>query len=423
MRSHNFLLQLRPLKLTKEHVMKSKTLFYLILLTFLLTLTTAMHAQTYSVIHTFTPLEVGSSYAGVAIRGNALYGTAGYFNGVGVVYQLTRSGPNWLFSKIAVLPNLYDTNNVVFGPDGHLYGTASTGGAYGGGAVFKLTPQVGPCRDVACYWMVNHLHDFGSGTDGSLVDGETLIWDQQGNMYGTTVYGGTYGLGTVYELTPSGNGYTENVIHSFSGSDGANPYGGLVLDNKGNLFGAASGYGSGGYGAIYELTYVPGVGWTEQILYNFQGADDGYSPYGGLVFDSAGNLYGATGSGGSGGGGTVFELSPSGNTWTFKLLYSFYGSFGTLRALTMDGAGNLYGTTVYDGIYGRGNVFRLSNTENGWVYTSLYDFTGGTDGADPLSNVAIDTDGTLYGTTARGGDLNCSNSTGAGCGVVWMIKP
>ena len=409
--------------------MKSKTLFYLILIIFLASLIPAMRAQTFSVLHSFTEGPDGTvPYAGVTIRGNALYGTTTGFSqsyNCGAVYQLTRSGSNWLFSTLA----LFNANSctpmvrVVFGPDGHLYGTASTGGAYGGGAVFKLTPQVGPCRDVACYWMVNHLHDFGSGTDGSFVDGETLIWDQQGNMYGTTVYGGTYGLGTVYELTPSGNGYTENVIHSFSGSDGANPYGGLVLDNKGNLFGAASGYGSYGGGAIYELTYVPGVGWTEQVLYKFQGADDGYWPFGALVFDSAGNLYGATGSGGSGGGGTVFELSPSGNTWTFKLLYSFYGSFGTLRALTMDGAGNLYGTTVYDGIYGRGNVFRLSNTENGWVYTSLYDFTGGTDGGDPLSNVAIDTDGTLYGTTARGGDLNCSNYTGAGCGVVWMIKP
>ncbi len=312
---------------------------------------------------------------------------------------------------------------VVFGPDGPLYGTTMHGGMYGNnGTVFKLTPQVGPCRDAACYWTLSDLHDFGSGTDGVYPEYGDLIWDQQGNMYGTTAWGGTFTEGTVYELTPSGNGYTESVLYSFSRSaDGGDPLAGLVPDNKGNLFGTASRGGINDQGVIFELSYAAGVGWTEKVLYSFQNADDGSYPLGGLTFDSAGNLYGTTVDGGSGGYGTFFELSPSGDTWTFKLLYSF-PDCGPSATLSMDGAGNLYGTTSSGGIYNKGNVFKLSNTENGWVYNSLHDFTGGTDGAGVFGNVTIGTDGTLYGTTAYGGSFQgvCG---GPGCGVVWMIKP
>ena len=253
--------------------------------------------------------------------------------------------------------------------------------------------------------------------------GGDLIWDQQGNIYGTTEYGGSScsydGCGTVYELTPSGNGYTESVLYNFTGgADGAGPWAGLVLDQKGNLFGTTEG-GVNGYGNVFELTDVPGVGWTEHVLYSFQGTDDGGLPFGGVIFDSAGNLYGTTLGGGSGGGGTVYELSPSGDTWTFKLLYSFTDQYyqrypGPRAPLTMDGAGNLYGTTYGDGYPFWGSVFKLSNTQNGWVYTLLHRFDGD-DGWDVLSNVSIDTDGTLYGTASCGGVY--------GEGVVWMIKP
>jgi len=412
--------------------MKSRTLFYLILITFLATFIPAMHAQTFSVIYTFTGgTDGGGPSAGVTIRGNTLYGTTSGPT-CGTVYQLTKAGSNWDFSTLAALPNNCNPlARVVFGPDGHLYGTSGHGGTYTWGTVFKLTPQVGPCRDAACYWTVNDLHDFGSGTDGQYPGLGDLIWDQQGNIYGTTAYGGApncgfSGCGTVYELTPSGNGYTENVIYNFSGPDGEVPAAGLVFDNKGNLFGTTTGGGSTDAGTVFELTYVPGVGWTERVIYDFPNVDDGGLPQGGLIFDSAGNLYGTTQGGGSGGGGTVFELSPSGDTWTFKVLYSFNGwsSYcGPVATLTMDGAGNLYGTTICDGIYQYqgGNIFKLSNTENGWVYTSLHDFTVGTDGGWPVSNVSIDTDGTLYGTAQAGGDMNCGN--GSGCGVVWMIKP
>jgi uncharacterized repeat protein (TIGR03803 family) len=404
--------------------MKSKALFYLILLTFFASLIPAAHAQTFSVIHNFTGGPRGQgSLAGVTIRGNVLYGTTSSYDNCGTVYQLTHSGSNWLFSTLAPLNHSCNPMaRVVFGPDGHLYGTSGNGGPYDAGTVFKLTPPVGPCKDAACYWTVKNLHDFGSGTDGRNPELGDLIWDQQGNIYGTTNSGGTSGNGTVYELTPSGNGYTESVLYSFSGAaDGANPDAGLVFDNKGNLFGTTVSGGSYD-GTVFELTYIPGVGWTEHVIYDFPNVDDGGLPVAGLIFDSSGNLYGATSHAGSGWGGTVFELSPSGDTWTFKVLYSFSGQQwdgGPKATLTMDGVGNLYGTTGNDGIYGAGNVFKLINTQNGWVYMSLHDFTGNSDGSGPIGGLAIDSGGTLYGTTVGGGDQNCPG----GCGVVWMIKP
>ncbi len=133
--------------------------------------------------------------------------------------------------------------------------------------------------------------------------------------------------------------------------------------------------------------------------------------------DASGNLYGATDSGGSGGGGVVYELSPSGNAWTFTVLYSLAGTStcGPAAALTMDAAGSLYGTTLCDGANKFGNVFKLTNTGNGWTYTSLHDFSGANDGLNPVSNVTIDADGNLYGTTGGDGYIHV--------GTVWMIKP
>ena len=414
--------------------MKSKTLYYLILLTFLATFIPAVHAQTYSVIHSFTGGPGGKApNAGVTIRENALYGTTlgnPYQNyDCGTAYQLIHSGSNWSFSTLVALGNNCSPYaRVVIGPDGHLYGTSWAGGVDHQGTVFKLTPPAGICRTLACYWTVTDVHEFRTNNDGWEPAGGDLIWDQQGNIYGTTYFGGEpFVYGTAFELTPSGNGYTESILHDFSGEDdGLYPASGLVFDNNGNLFGTTEGSIPGNAGNVFELTYAPGVGWTEHPLYQFQNGSDGKWPVGGLIFDSAGNLYGTTSSGGNGGGGTVFELSPSGDTWTFKLLYSFSGPnsyCGSLAALAIDGAGNLYGTTNCDGLYNNGNVFKLSHTQNGWVYSSLYDFTGATDGGGAISNVSIDTDGTLYGTTSEGGDMNCKGAFGSGCGVVWMIKP
>ena len=155
-------------------------------------------------------------------------------------------------------------------------------------------------------------------------------------------------------------------------------------------------------------------GWTETVLYNFRGPNDGVVPYGGLVLDPAGNLYGTTPYGGAGGGGTVFELTPSNGGWVFGVLYSFVleGTGGPTDTLARSAAGNLYGTVFSGGNfngcsgYGCGSVFELSPSGGGWIFTSLHEFHDGKDGGNPYAGVILDPAGNLYGTTSGllGGD-------------------
>ncbi len=417
--------------------MKLKNLVCLILITLVASISPAAHAQTFSVIHAFTgvPGQGGFPYAGVTIRRGVLYGTTQNTFDYGTVYLMSRTGSQWNFSTIFD----FDGGNggdspmarVVFGADQHMYGTTTGGGNLGGGGtVFKLTPQASICLSVGCPWNENVLWNFNAFSyDGGRFAGHgDLVWDQQGNIYGTTSGGGNNDEGVIYELSPSGNGWHQSVLYSFGDlPDGREPYGGLIFDNEGNLWGTTAFGGANNQGTIFKLTNMPGVGWQKTTVYTFQRATDGSDVEGGLVMDSSGNFYGTTADGGSGVGGTVFELSPSGDMYTFKVLYSFSGYYfcGSRASLTMDAAGNLYGTTHCDGAYQSGNVFKLTNTPNGWVYSSLYDFSGGSDGNEPDGVVSLDSDGTLYGTTERGGsvDGSCSKLTPAGCGTVWMIKP
>jgi uncharacterized repeat protein (TIGR03803 family) len=162
-------------------------------------------------------------------------------------------------------------------------------------------------------------------------------------------------------------------------------------------------------------------GCTQNVLYSFQGGSDGGNLIGSLIFDNSGNLYGTTYWGGEG-GGTVFKLTPSGASWTYSLIYNLTGGGGPAASLTMDAAGNLYGTTAADGAYGAGSVFKLTPSNGGWTETDLYDFTGGSDGANPWSNVTFDANGNLYGTTLGGGYTG-GNCFPGGCGVVWEFTP
>jgi uncharacterized repeat protein (TIGR03803 family) len=249
--------------------------------------------------------------------------------------------------------------------NGNLYGTTTSGGAYNSGTVFEFTHKS------HSFWEEKVLHNFGNGTDGSTpVAG--LIMDASGNFYGTTYGGGTYGDGTVFELLPkTGGGWAEQVLYSFNnnGTDGYNPYAGVILDASGNLYGTTVSGGTYNGGVVYELT-PPGSGhtaWTETLLHNFNSGstDDGFNLNGSLIFDTSGNLYGTTVYGGAHGSGTVFELSPPamGQTaWTETLLYSFAnnpdGAF-PLGSLIFDASGNLYGMTEQGGAYGYGTVFKI----------------------------------------------------------------
>ncbi len=199
--------------------------------------------------------------------------------------------------------------------------------------------------------------------------------------------------------------WQETVLFSFlNGIDGAYPGFGNLIFQAGDICGSTAGSGNSGLGTVYELM-PSGSGWTENVLYNFQGESDGSTPAGGLVIDQSGNLYGTTMNGyhGGPGGGTAYQLSPSGGGWTFTTLYSFSGHQGSAASLTMDAAGNLYGTTIGDGARGLGNVFKLIRSAHGWTYASIYDFTGGSDGMEPFSNVIFDPNGNLYGTATHGG--------------------
>ena len=191
----------------------------------------------------------------------------------------------------------------------------------------------------------------------------------------------------------------------------------MILDSAGNLYGTTFGLPPvhGLYGTVYELT-PSGAGWTESTLYTFQNSTDGGSPRGDLIMDALGNLYGTTSVGGPGVGGTVWELSPSNGGWTFNLIYSFPGSnFGPFSPVLMDPSGNLYGTTLAGGAFQQGSVFKLTHANGGWTYTTLHDFSGGNDGRSPYGHPVLDSSGNLYGTAGWGGGTNS--------GVIWEITP
>jgi uncharacterized repeat protein (TIGR03803 family) len=381
-------------------------------------------AQTFSVLYTFTGgTDGGGPYAGLTLdKAGNMYGTTHSGNSGsnwGNVYQLKHKGSGWVFNPLGVFDGTLSAG-VTFGRDGLLYSTSPNniaGLTYG--YVFSMRPGVNACVTAICTWDKTVLYAFSGGADGANPRYGNLIFDKAANIYGTTAAGGS-GSGVVYEMTPSGGGWTEQPIYTFSGLDGAQPFAGVIFDNAGNLYGTTAQGGAYGYGTVYELSPA-GNGWTEKVLYSFQNGSDGSYLIGGLIIDQAGNLYGATDNGGSGGGGTVFELTPSGGGWTYNLLYSFTGgaSCGPRASLIMDGAGNLYGTTYCDGANNKGGVFELTPSAPNWTYISMHDFTGGTDGSAPISNVTFDTTGNLYGTASRGGNqTNCGN---AGCGVVWKI--
>jgi len=402
-------------------------------------------AQSFQVIHDFTGgQDGGNPAAGLTMdaAGN-LYGTAwGGGTGYGTVFRLGRRGSGWIFTPLYSFAGGNDGATpgarVIFGPDDSLYGTTERGGGtrcfFGGtggcGLVFNLRPSPTACQTTLCPWMETVLYRFNGGADGGDPDAE-VIFDPAGALYSTTAFGGAYGhcnaegdaCGTAYQLTRSGDSWNETVLYNFGqGNDSSEPLGGVIRDHAGNLYGTAY-QGGFNFGTVFELT-PSGSSWTETILHRFNTGNEGENPYAGVIMDSLGVLYGATTSGGNGGGGTVFKLTQSGGIWTFANLYSFAGSSGGPAAsLVMDAAGNLYGTTQHDGAHGYGSVFKLSRSGDSWTYTSLHDFTGGNDGGVPLSNVTFDSNGNLYGTTFYGGTGACNFNGGTGCGVVWQIVP
>ncbi len=305
-------------------------------------------------------------------------------------------------------------------------GGCSSGGHCG--TVFNLRPSASACKAALCPWTETVLYRFTGGGDGGWPGYGDLTFDQVGNIYGTTQTGGNAacdppsGCGTVFKLVQSSGGqWTENVLYSFTGlDDGAYPAGSVIFDQSGSLYGTTARNGTYGCGTVFELT-PSGAGWTERTLYEFNPSQgDGCVSVAALIFDQLGNLYGTNSSGGLQDGGTVFELTPQQDgTWTEAVLYSFTGTPGSndgpFGGLAVDAAGNLCGTTYGSGAYLQGNVFKLTPSNGAWEYTSLHDFTGGGDGSQPWGAVVFDSHGNLYGTASSGG--------ANGNGVVWEITP
>lgn len=411
--------------------------FTAMLLALPLVATSAAHAQSidFQVLYDFTGASP-SSLSSDASHGTTFNGGGGY----GTVFEPSNLGTplNTLYSFEGTAGNdgAGPVSLTVESNGALLYGVTQAGGDsacpgipaqyQGCGTVYKLTPKTGKYEV---------LYRFTGGADGYGPYGQLVL--NQGDIYGTTFLGGTYGdciqgsaCGTVFKLSKSGSKWLESVIWDFGqGNDGAEPAAGVIFDKSGNIYGTtvAGGSGSGspcgvqghtGCGVVYELT-PSASGWIETILYNFQGLTDGGAPYSGVVMDHSGNLYGATALGGSGGGGTIYELSPSDGGWNFTALYSFSGSgtgpsgqcpicTGPLASLTLgvaEGELALFGTTYNDGANGHGMAFEMAlSTKTGiWTFWDLHDFTGGSDGGNVVSGLAAQPGVWLYGVTATGG--------------------
>jgi uncharacterized repeat protein (TIGR03803 family) len=373
--------------------------------------------------------SAGNLYGTTFEGGSGICTHGTFIIGCGTAFKLSPMGTETVLSSFSG-PGEQPAAGLIQDAVGNLYGTTEFGGfqsdsclqfsstSGGCGVVFKLSP--GGTETV--------LHQFTGGADGgNPLAG--LMRDAAGNLYGTTVVGGTGpfncaagngGCGVVFKLSPAG---AETVLHSFTdGEDGGNPQAGLIQDAAGNLYGTTYGGGSG-YGVVFK---VSSCGSGFKVLYSFTGGADGANPAAGLIRDAPGNLYGTTAQGGhqssactfgNGTCGVVFKLSPTG---TETVLHSFTGGAdggNPVAGLVRDAAGNLYGTTQYGGVACFGNttcgvVFKLSPSG---AETVLHTFTGGADGGNPTAGLIQDPAGNLYGTASVGGS--------GGGGVVFRLTP
>jgi uncharacterized repeat protein (TIGR03803 family) len=372
---------------------------------------------------------------------------------------LTLTAGSWAVSNEKVLytfQNGSDGGNpiagLIFGAQGHLYGTTPSGGDFGAGSVFRLT------HNKSGSWTEKVLYSFqGNFVDGAGPTG-SLVFDKQGNLYGTTAGGGVGVVqdGTVFKLEPTAQGpWKETILHRFNctlgvhHNDGCDPQSNLIFDGAGNLYGTTLKGGGGdsttfchnGCGTVFKLSPNQNGTWTESLIHRFPhgqgGTPDGQNPYAGLIMDSAGNLYGTTYIGGPDDAGMVFRLTPnSDGTWKETVLFNFKATVNNPKdganpyaGLLMDKAGNLYGTTRDRGgkVTGGGTVFKLAPTAVGeWKETVIHAFPAPRyhDGELVLTGLIADASGNLYGAATSGGgkqEPNCANFDG--CGVIYKLSP
>jgi hypothetical protein len=384
--------------------------------------TVSAQAQTLTVLYTLNGTTDGSGLVSglVADRQGNLYGAAagGGINncdgaGCGTVFKLSRHGSGWIFSVLYRFTGLADGSGpdapLGIAPDGTLYGTTYYGGTdgclngWGCGTVFKLSPPPTFCQTVSCEWIKTTLYKFTGQVDGEYPLGQ-ITFDQAGNAYGTA----SNSLldqyeGSVFELSPSGGGWTFNLLYAFPAPPGAGyPDGGVIFDSQGNLWGV-DGYGgtdncsSDAYncGSIFELS-PSSSGWIDNTVFRFNTSTGGH-PIGTLVADQFGNFYDTLDTNGPYGGGSVFQFVPS--SGQLNVLYAGTGypgdNPGPYGGVVMDQAGNLYAAD--EALVRYGSVFELSPLNGHWIYTDLHSFTDGSDGATPIGPLVVDAEGNVYG--------------------------
>lgn len=368
--------------------------------------------------------------AGPALVPYYTVATAGGRSGKGAVLKLSppTNGRQWTSSVIYSFAGGTDgatpVGNLVRDARGRLYGvTTAGGGSANAGTVYQLTPptqagQLGTIRIV---------HRFAGPNGRSPVAG--LIMGPGGVLYGTTNAGGPANMGTVFRLVPNADGsvWTYQSVYAFrGGADGASPSARLTIDQAGNLYGTTNSGGASGRGTVFRIAPSGPTAWQKTILYSFRGGSDGANPLGHLVRDAAGNLYGTTfaagtASAGPSGGGTVFRLAPGPTAWTVSVLHSFRGPLGDganpKAGLVMQANGTLLGTTLRGGVWRRGTMFKLvpNAARTAWTMRIVYSFGGFGDAADPSAGVTLDPSGRVLGPTSGGGEKNN--------GAVFVMKP
>jgi len=383
--------------------------------------------QTERVVYRFHGGNDGQGPLGGLISDNAgnLYGTTSESDASsGTVFQLSPSvgqGGHWTKTILYTFTGGNDGGDpygeLVFDQAGNLYGTTLFGGTADKGTIFQLKPLGSTWTETVIYSFNDQPPQYGG-----------LVFDKAGNLYGATCADAENRAGTVFQLTLSQGGWTTKVIHAFGGRQGGCPSSGPIIGRAGNLYGLIAYTGKGSYGGAYELRApaTKGGNWTYRLLHIFQGSGDGAYPAGRLMLDRNGNLNGVTQLGGSSNMGTVFQLTRQGTSWAEAVLYSFCAQSSCSdgaqpqAGLISDGKGNLYGTTPEDGSGGGGTVFQLTPPAvqgDPWTETVLHHFTGqGGDGAFPVAPLLREKFGTLWSTTSAGGGA-------ADGGTVFKILP
>lgn len=368
---------------------------------------TRAQAQTFVLLHGFAgaPNDGAIPAAGLVMDpvGN-LYGTTAFGGltncsalgevGCGTVYKVDRFGSETVLHKFSGADGAFPAAGLFMDSAGNLYGTTVNGGSagfcgnFGCGTVFKLSPS----------GIFTVLYAFSGGSDGGNPTAG-LISDAAGNLYGTTGFGGNFGIGVVFKLDPTNH---ETVLHTFNGADGAEPSAPLIMDSAGNLYGTTFRGGTADSGTIFKFNSSTGA---FTLLHSFTTSSEGGHLGAGLLMDSGGNLYSITESGGTGGAGTVFKFNPATGVLTVLHAFTGGGDGGNVplegipgAGLIMDAAGNLYGGTFRGGTGSLGIVFKLDSVTSN--ETVLHNFTGGSDGSGPLAPLLMDAAGNLYGTAS-----------------------